>query len=357
MHKSTKFFIFFDKICLFFCIFGFFLIQGCSNHSIDIDSFTQFETTQNELFTLLEKTDPGEEQHFAIIHQIANNYQSQKQYNDLIVFLTNHVAQNPNDEYNAYWLLLTAYTYLETGAKPVAEMYFERIIKNYEDLSVKDESIHMLCLRNLLQISTDSENRVEYFLHLLRRYPNEISKAEIYARLAAEYEKLTEWELALKAYENFLEQPNAATIQVVGIPGAYTKARQFVEFNNSAKNWTFETLEELQQAVSTALAYYQFYKLEQYKSANFFAMSWKQNAAETNTVVNYLLADYAAGRRIYYSAELDESSTPNEAYLRTWNWPQYVSVWYFYFRKVNFPLDPEIHGRWEWAGIYYGEKL
>ena len=25
--------------------------------------------------------------------------------------------------------------------------------------------------------------------------------------------------------------------------------------------------------------------------------------------------------------------------------------------KVNFPADPEIHGRWEWAGIYFGEKL
>ena len=28
-----------------------------------------------------------------------------------------------------------------------------------------------------------------------------------------------------------------------------------------------------------------------------------------------------------------------------------------YFRKVNFPLDPDIHGNWEWAGIYMGEKL
>ncbi|MCI6442425.1 MAG: tetratricopeptide repeat protein, partial [Spirochaetia bacterium] len=46
-----------------------------------------------------------------------------------------------------------------------------------------------------------------------------------------------------------------------------------------------------------------------------------------------------------------------EAYLRTTGWSNYVNVWYLYFRKVNFPADPEIHGRWEWAGIYYGEKL
>ncbi|MDR1596788.1 MAG: tetratricopeptide repeat protein, partial [Treponema sp.] len=46
-----------------------------------------------------------------------------------------------------------------------------------------------------------------------------------------------------------------------------------------------------------------------------------------------------------------------EAYLRTWGWSQYISTWYLYFRKINFPSDPEIHGRWEWAGIYYGEKF
>jgi len=43
--------------------------------------------------------------------------------------------------------------------------------------------------------------------------------------------------------------------------------------------------------------------------------------------------------------------------LRTWGWHQYLSTWYLYFRKIYFPADPEIHGRWEWAGIYYGEKF
>ena len=63
------------------------------------------------------------------------------------------------------------------------------------------------------------------------------------------------------------------------------------------------------------------------------------------------------GNRIRYSSELDGASNPNEAYLRTWGWSTYVSVWYLYFRKVDFPIDPEIHGRWEWAGIYFGEML
>lgn len=69
------------------------------------------------------------------------------------------------------------------------------------------------------------------------------------------------------------------------------------------------------------------------------------------------MRDYGLGNRIYYDKNLDESSNPNEAYLRTTGWSRYISTWYLYFRKINFPLDPEIHGRWEWAGIYFGEKV
>jgi hypothetical protein len=74
-------------------------------------------------------------------------------------------------------------------------------------------------------------------------------------------------------------------------------------------------------------------------------------------MAEFNLSDFMRGNRIRYETELDAGSNANEAYLRTWGWSQYISVWYFYFRKINFPLDPEIHGRWEWAGVYYGEKF
>lgn len=63
------------------------------------------------------------------------------------------------------------------------------------------------------------------------------------------------------------------------------------------------------------------------------------------------------GNRIRYNEEISADSGPTEAFLRTTGWNSYLTVWYLYFRKVNFPADPDIHGRWEWAGIYYGEKI
>jgi hypothetical protein len=74
-------------------------------------------------------------------------------------------------------------------------------------------------------------------------------------------------------------------------------------------------------------------------------------------MIDFNFYDFMAGNTIEYQARLDSSSNAGEAYLRTWGWSQYLSVWYLYFRTIYFPSDPEIHGRWEWAGIYYGEKL
>ncbi len=345
------------KIVLIISILTLFF-SSCSNQVSQNISTESIINSQEDLFKLLEKAEPSSEESFAVIKHITTFYRNSSMNNELILFLTNHVASNPNDTYNAYWLLLTAYVYLEEKAAPIAEMYFERIIKNYEDLSIQGQSIHVLCLQNLLQISQNPQNRVDYLVQLITHFPDEVNKTELYARLANEYETLAEWELAIKAHSNFLDQDDSPTTQVSGIPDAYSKARKQVDFNNSPKDWTFETLEELESAVKTALYNYQYWRLEQYKSkVNFFAMSWTQTSEGANTVADFLISDYASGKRIRFSQELDQSSTPDEAYLRTWGWRQYVDVWYLYFRKVNFPLDPEIHGRWEWAGIYYGEKL
>ena len=295
---------------------------------------------------------------FSIINQIADSFRYQGDNQSLILFLTDFVEKNPDNPYNSYWLLLTAYTYMQENADSVAEYYFDRIIQNYDDLLVKGKSVHILCLQNLIQISTSSDNRIYYFNQLITRFPDEVNITELYMRLAIEYEKIGDWEQALYTYSLFLERPDATTIQIPGIPDAYNKARKLIDFNNSPKDWTFESLESLEKAVKNAISRYSSTLLDKYRSkVNFFAMSWKQEETDTNSQKNFSMKDYMRGNRIRYSAKLDESSNPNEAYLRTTGWSQYINVWYLYFRKVNFPLDPEIHGRWEWAGIYFGEKL
>lgn len=340
-----------NKITFFaFCVYILFAFS-CTQEST-------ISKNQKELFNILEKEKSNPQTSFSIINQIADSYRYQNDNKSLILFLTDFVEKNPENPYNSYWLLLTAYTYIQENANSVAEYYFDRIIQNYDDLIVKGKSVHVLCLQNLIQISTSSDNRIYYFNQLITRFPDEVNITELYMRQAIEYEKIGDWEQALNTYSLFLERPDATTIQIAGIPDAYNRARKLIDFNNSPKDWTFESLEALEKAVKNAISRYSSTLLDKYRSkVNFFAMSWKQEETDTNSQKIFSMKDYMRGNRIRYTAKLDESSNPNEAYLRTTGWSQYINVWYLYFRKVNFPLDPEIHGRWEWAGIYFGEKL
>lgn len=308
--------------------------------------------------TALLQTDLSDESRFSVLNQLSQTMLNDNRTDDVILLLTDWVNSHPDDQYNAWWLLMTASAYLQADAAPMAEIYFERIINNYDDLSIKGKSVHMICLQNLIKISDEPENTAEYFSRLVSQFPDSVNKTELYARLAVEYEKLGEWNQVLKSWSDFLAQSDASTIQIAGLPNAYSTARDLIDFNNSSKNWTFESLGALETAVKKAISAYDYNTLEKYRSkVNFFSMSWRQDASQENSLANFTMRDFMQGQRIRYNDELDDSSTPTEAFLRTWGWSSYVNVWYLYFRKVNFPLDPDINGRWEWAGIYYGEKL
>jgi tetratricopeptide (TPR) repeat protein len=315
------------------------------------------EKSQQFLHTILSDQSLPQESRYTAINAIAGELSAAREYYQLILFLTGYVEKTPKDIYNAYWLLMTAYAYLELRSLPVAEYYFDRIIKTCGDLMVRGESVHFVCLKNLINISKNPQNRIEYFTELINRFSGKANPAELYFRLASEYEKLGEWEQAMKAYTAFVEQNGAQSLQIAGMPDPYGYARNLIMFNDSPKNWTFDSLDELAAEVKGALGNHSYSALERYKSkVNFFAMSWKQDETDLNSQRSFYIQNFMMGRQIHFSQDLDSSSNSNEAYLRTWGWGQ-VSSWYFYFRKVNFPVDPDIHGKWEWAGIYFGEKI
>jgi hypothetical protein len=352
--------IMFSKLHIVIFCTCIFMLVSCSRDTANSTaaSHKQFENTQKQLQELLTDPSLSPQSRYAVINRIATNLIAIKNYNDVVLFLTGWVETHRDDTYNAYWLLMTAYAYMANDAQPVAEYYFERILRNYPDLLVHGQSVHLICLQHLIQISKTPANRIFYFNQLISRFPSNINTTEIYVRLALEYEKEGEWTEALKSFSLFLDQPDASTIQIAGIPDAFTTARQMVNFANSSKDWTFETLDSLVDAVKTAITNYDWHTLDRYRSqVNFFAMSWKSDESDTNALESFSMRNFMQGNRIRFNDSLDDSSNQNEAYLRTTGWSQYITVWYLYFRKVNFPADPDIHGRWEWAGIYFGEKM
>ncbi|MDR1637964.1 MAG: tetratricopeptide repeat protein, partial [Treponema sp.] len=113
-----------------------------------------------ELFTLLLKETGGGENQFALIREIANTYAKLGEYQRLIYFLGRRTNEFPDDPYNAYYLLMIGYAYLRQDAAPVAARYFDIIVKNYPDLTVLGQSIHLACLNQLIDLVDKPEQRV-----------------------------------------------------------------------------------------------------------------------------------------------------------------------------------------------------
>jgi hypothetical protein len=308
-----------------------------------------------DLFDLLSRESRSGEEQFSVVREIAGEYAQQREYSRLINFLNAWTNSHGEDPYAAYYLLMIAYAYERQDAPAMSALYFDLIVKNYPDLSIRGESIHLICLNRLINLTGSSEQRVWYYQELISRFSDKIDLGTAYFMLGQAYERTGEWNRAIQTYTLFL--PYYGTV-IPGFPEAYSYAKQLVDFNNSRKDWTFETLNSLVAAIRGSLDSGSSWQLRRCQAkVNFFARSWGQEDPDTAVMAEFNLSDFMMSNHIRYAAELDASSNANEAYLRTWGWSQYISTWYLYFRKINFPSDPEIHGRWEWAGIYYGEKF
>jgi len=350
---------------IYYILTAAFCLLACSciirENPVNIDPYYLSGSVENQetlksLFALLEKEIMGTEEQFTVVREIANHFVRQKEYPKLINFLTNRVNGNPIDPYNTYYLFLIAIAYLQEEALPAAALYFNLIIKNYPDLTISGESIHLACLNHLITVVDNPELRVWYYEELISRFSDQIDLGAAYFLLAQAYEQTGEWNSAMRAYSQYLPFVES---NVPGFPNAYIYAKHLVDFNNSPKNWSYENLNSLVTALKNALSAGSYVRTEQIRAkVNFFARSWEQEATDdAGGMSEFNLSDFMRTSRIHFAADLDAGSNANEAYLRTWGWSQYISTWYLYFRKINFPADPEIHGRWEWAGVYYGEKF
>ncbi|MFW6312412.1 MAG: hypothetical protein ACOC2N_00825, partial [Spirochaetota bacterium] len=207
-------------------------------------------------------------------------------------------------------------------------------------------------------LSPDPEDRVTYYQALLADYATTSNPGLLYYRLAENLALLGEWEAVYDAYRNVLRYPN---LSVPGEPNAYRTVQDRVRFYDSPRSWTLPTVEDLRRVITWALVNKDTRTLARYKAGvNFFTRSWEQDFDDPNTTplwdIGELLRSTRRGLSIDREISLDADG--DEAYLWTYGWGGLrIRTWYLYFRKVHFPPDPEIHGTWEWAGIYLGERL
>ena len=205
---------------------------------------------------------------FALIDKIAYNLQLEGKIAALSVFLQSIVDIEPDNQYNAYFLLRLAAAYRQVHEDKIAAHYFEYVMQNYADMLVKGQSIHLLCLKNLIELSADAPKLVVYYSRLLTDFYHKFDPAYAYFMLAKAYEAQGEWRLAIQAYTQFLNLRRFDVI-IPGIPDSYGYARKIVDYNASTKNWTFNTLDELVKTVSRAIRMSHYCSKEEWNEKTF----------------------------------------------------------------------------------------
>lgn len=293
------------------------------------------------------------ERRFLLVQQVINMLNLKELEEHTNLFLTTYVTRNPDDPFNGYYLLMVAENYRKLGADDFAVLYYQQI-RNYPDLEVHGESTHFFSLKQLTNLVEQPEVRVSYYREMISRYYNYIDKASVYYYLAKTYEELGEWELSIQTYKKFLAQESK---EIAGKPGAEEEVETLIRFYDwKDKSWIRQDLDDLVGLIQSAIRQGNMTKLESYRAkVNFFAKTWDQHDNNLDIeFIEYLRTFWSTS--VYCARELETDSNNKEAYLRTGEWSTRIRTWYFYFRRIDFPADPEIHGKWEWAGIYFGEK-
>ena len=312
---------------------------------------------RNELSSLFEAVSEStsQEHRFVANQRIMALYRQAGRVIEEVLYLTSYVESFPDDQFNAYYLLLVAEYYKAEGAFPFALHYYERIVKNHLDLLLDERhSVHKICLTNLIELVTEPEIRVGYYKEILSRFADEIDRGRMAFELAETYEQLGEWELAMQFYKEYLNYPESP---IPGRLNAREEVRQLVTlYHMPNKNWMFEELEDLIAGIQRAIwARNPRYLNDLRSKVGFFAKAWEDDETTATGTIFSDLGDYLKGP-IHVPGILDHDSNDREAYLMTNGWGFRIPKWYLYFRRLDFPADPAIHGQWEWAGIYLGEK-
>lgn len=274
----------------------------------------------------------------------------------MVVMLAIIAGRDPNDPYGAYYYYLLGRHYQEAGSLALARYYYGRVVGDYEDLQMHGVSLHVRALSALIDSTHDPYQRAGYYRQLIGEHADAIDLGRSYYYLGVALEELGEWEQAYAAYRSFVRYPGT---HIPGKPRAYEETVAKLEFYDSDKSWVVSRLEDLRNRITWAIVTKNGPELTRYQArVGFFTRSWEQENTDPNATPEWNIGSLLE-RSHYVSVaeEVDLASNADEAYLYTNGWGERIRTWYLYFRRIDFPADPEIHNSWEWAGVFLGERL
>lgn len=290
---------------------------------------------------------------FAALEPVISGARAASEIDWLSSLLVQVINTNPSDPYAVYYLIAMAEGARDSGSNELALDYFRRLLKNYPDLELEGRSLHLIALRQIAVLSSNPYEVIAARNQMQIRFPERINFGRNQYYLAEKYRETGDWNRMFSAYEAFLRDEDA---DVPDSPDAKTNVEDIMRFHDSDKTWMMDNLDDLVSRIKYAIRTQNSELLGRYQSDNFFLMNWSQKTSDDFTHIPMNVGHFL-NSGIKYRNTLENFSNENEAYLWTANWTWKIPTWYLYFRRIDYPMNPEINGQWEWLGIYIGERL
>ncbi len=335
------------------------IFTGCSRNYYEVGTREQRRHLAR-LYEATKKPETTEYQRVTLLELIAAQLISTGNENVFRQYFLQQIAEHPENINNGYLLYLVAENLLENGQRESALYYYKQIVNLYPDVEIGAGSIHYLSSMRIIGLESESRELVLYHQTLINSFPQNIDRFSHYQRVAFELQKISDWDRLYAIYDEVAEYCLLAVDECEGAARSeyVDNVRAAVRFHAADKSWTTTELDGLVGDIKSALSRRSPAALLRWQAGvNFFSRSTQQEEFDFNSQINFNIGIFLARSNVQFAPELDMNSNSQEAYLRTWGWSHRIPTWYFYFRRVDYPIDPEIDGNWEWAGILFGELL
>ncbi|WP_407918944.1 tetratricopeptide repeat protein [Borrelia anserina] len=316
----------------------------------------------HSLIGLLEKSNKKSLDRFLIIDRIVDIHMRNKDYKDALRIVNQGIVNDESGEYYPLYFYLMGNVYSFINEDLVAFTYYRYVFDNFDDYIYENSSVKLDIAKRVINLSIGAGYKIRYYKLLLDAADESLTNADrgnYYYNLALSLENIQDYDEAYFYYKKLLSIPRSdLRIDSIDYSGVVTK----INYYDNPDFTIYRNLNDLIRDVKRYIYSGNTAKLLSIRDKhNFFIQSWDQRGGRGNSINtnSFLTTMIKLGSRrkngIQFASNFEADSSDDISYLGSSGW-EHIWEWYFVFKKVAYPKDPEINNGWAWIGVYLGKK-
>ncbi|MCG8572276.1 MAG: hypothetical protein MJB14_19255 [Spirochaetes bacterium] len=351
MNKKLMMKSFFLKISIVLMLFSLFSCKEKTPYYQFADEYqnSKWQELQSKI-TLLQK---NLEEKIEWADEVYLLFMEADKKEELVQYFTEMAIHFKDDIFSSYLYFVVSDIYWGMEKKEISLYYITQVKEEIFPVKYDYQEIGFLISLRKIKFDHYQQLKLDNCHILITEYADLIDDVQVLNEMAALYKEQFDIKNAIATMEKILKITDNKKIKDHNINLA--KIREEIQFYHSSKDWIYQDLQELINKIKSAIQRKNRKLLDSYVSDVDFQIKFFQTEMQFNWTYREIAVHLRWNNNIVFSRNLEEYSNENEAFLETKNWSlRQMRVWYFYFKRINYPYDEKIDGGWEWKGIYFG---